>query len=90
MPPANETTSGRLATANSARISEAVIPAVRAAKRSVGTTERAAAAAAPATAPASGAEVPDDGGGVAGCGTVVLPVLLERRAVSRAERADRV
>ena len=34
MPPASETTSGRLATANSARISEAVIPAVRAAYRS--------------------------------------------------------
>ena len=31
MPPASETTSGREATANSARISEAVIPAVRAA-----------------------------------------------------------
>ena len=31
MPPASETTSGRLATANSARISEAVMPAVRAA-----------------------------------------------------------
>ena len=34
MPPASETTSGRDATANSARISEAVIPAVRAAYRS--------------------------------------------------------
>ena len=31
MPPASETTSGREATANSARISEAVIPCVRAA-----------------------------------------------------------
>ena len=31
IPPASETTSGRLATANSARISEAVIPWVRAA-----------------------------------------------------------
>jgi hypothetical protein len=29
MPPASETTSGRLATENSARISEAVIPCVR-------------------------------------------------------------
>ena len=29
MPPASETTSGRLATANSARISDAVMPAVR-------------------------------------------------------------
>ena len=36
MPPASETTSGRLATANSARISDAVIPAVRAANRSLG------------------------------------------------------
>ena len=36
MPPASDTTSGRLATANSARISEAVIPAVRAANRSLG------------------------------------------------------
>ena len=34
MPPASETTSGREATANSARISEAVMPAVRAAYRS--------------------------------------------------------
>ena len=31
MPPARDTTSGREATANRARISEAVIPAVRAA-----------------------------------------------------------
>ena len=36
MPPASETTSGRLATANSARISDAVMPAVRAANRSTG------------------------------------------------------
>ena len=35
MPPASETTSGLLATAKSARISDAVIPAVRAANRSV-------------------------------------------------------
>ena len=35
MPPASDTTSGLLATANSARISDAVIPAVRAANRSV-------------------------------------------------------
>ena len=35
IPPASETTSGRLATANSARISDAVIPAVRAAYRPV-------------------------------------------------------
>ena len=34
IPPASETTSGRLATANSARISEAVMPWVRAAYRS--------------------------------------------------------
>ena len=34
MPPASETTSGRDATAKRARISEAVIPAVRAAYRS--------------------------------------------------------
>ncbi len=34
MPPASETTSGRLATANSARIADAVIPRVRAAYRS--------------------------------------------------------
>ena len=34
MPPASETTSGRLATANNARISDAVIPFVRAAYRS--------------------------------------------------------
>ena len=34
IPPASETTSGREATANSARISEAVIPCVRAAYRS--------------------------------------------------------
>ena len=34
IPPASETTSGRLATANRARISEAVIPWVRAAYRS--------------------------------------------------------
>ena len=34
MPPARETTSGRLATENSARISEAVMPFVRAAYRS--------------------------------------------------------
>jgi hypothetical protein len=31
IPPASETTSGRLATANRARISEAVMPSVRAA-----------------------------------------------------------
>jgi hypothetical protein len=31
MPPASETTSGLLATANNARISDAVMPAVRAA-----------------------------------------------------------
>ena len=36
MPPASETTSGRLATANSARISDAVMPAARAANRSTG------------------------------------------------------
>ena len=36
IPPASETTSGRLATANSARISDAVMPAVRAANRSAG------------------------------------------------------
>ena len=35
MPPASDTTSGLLATANNARISDAVIPAVRAANRSV-------------------------------------------------------
>ena len=34
IPPASETTSGREATANRARISEAVMPAVRAAYRS--------------------------------------------------------
>ena len=34
MPPASETTSGRLATANRARIAEAVMPWVRAAYRS--------------------------------------------------------
>ncbi len=34
IPPASETTSGRLATANSARMAEAVIPWVRAAYRS--------------------------------------------------------
>ena len=34
MPPASETTSGREATAKRARISEAVMPAVRAAYRS--------------------------------------------------------
>ena len=39
IPPASETTSGRLATENSARISEAVIPGVRAAYRSAGGTE---------------------------------------------------
>ncbi len=38
MPPASETTSGLLATANNARISDAVIPAVRAANRSVAGT----------------------------------------------------
>ncbi|GEL19405.1 hypothetical protein PA7_32420 [Pseudonocardia asaccharolytica DSM 44247 = NBRC 16224] len=36
MPPASETTSGRLATANNALISDAAMPAVRAANRSVG------------------------------------------------------
>ena len=36
MPPASDTTSGRLATANNARISDAVMPAVRAANRSTG------------------------------------------------------
>jgi hypothetical protein len=35
IPPASDTTSGLLATGNSARISDAVIPAVRAANRSV-------------------------------------------------------
>ena len=34
MPPASETTSGRLATANRARMAEAVMPWVRAAYRS--------------------------------------------------------
>ncbi len=34
IPPARETTSGRLATEKSARISDAVMPAVRAAYRS--------------------------------------------------------
>ena len=34
IPPASETTSGRLATANRARMAEAVIPCVRAAYRS--------------------------------------------------------
>jgi hypothetical protein len=34
IPPASDTTSGRLATANSARISDAVMPLVRAAYRS--------------------------------------------------------
>ncbi len=34
IPPASETTSGRLATANSARMTEAVMPWVRAAYRS--------------------------------------------------------
>ena len=38
MPPASDTTSGLLATANNARISDAVIPAVRAANRSVAGT----------------------------------------------------
>jgi hypothetical protein len=35
MPPASETTSGRLATANSARISETAMPRIRCAYRSV-------------------------------------------------------
>ena len=51
MPPASDTTSGRLATANRARISEAVIPAVRAANRSLGRcsfTRRAQSVAGPA------------------------------------------
>jgi hypothetical protein len=70
MPPASETTSGRLATANSARISEAVMPAVRAANRSVG-SGRGAPAAAAAAAPVGTASNGD--GGVAGCGTMDLP-----------------
>ena len=41
IPPASETTSGREATANSARISEAVMPAVRAAYRSTKESRRA-------------------------------------------------
>ncbi len=76
MPPASETTSGRLATANSARISDAVIPAVRAANRSVGRPDGGTAgrdAPAAAAAPVAADTVLDGDGGVAGCGTVDLP-----------------
>src|SRR5882757_7191029 len=59
MPPASETTSGRLATANSARIFEAVMPSVRRAKRSARSGYPAAAELA-ATWPAAAAE-PDSG-----------------------------
>src|SRR3954465_3854249 len=85
MPPARETTSGRLTTENSARISEVFIPCVRAAYRSANGSRRGCRGTT-----CEGGCAPDPGGWEAavrrgGGGPVVLPVDTATRSDDEAD-----